>query len=150
MNPPSAPRLSVYVAVCPGEIVCDDEDPEAAASVKSCPVPVRLTVWVLPVVSLLLSVIVRLPVREPPESGVTVTLMVQEPPAATLLPQLLVCAKFPLVVMLATVSAAPPVLESVTVCELLVDFTKRAANWSVVAETTATGTAAPVPVRLMA
>jgi hypothetical protein len=142
VNPPSAARLSVYVAVCPGEIVCDDEDPEAVASVKSCPVPIRLTVWVLPVVPLLLSVTVSVPERDPP------SVMVQVPPAATLLPQLLVCAKSPLVVMPPTLSAALPVLDSVTVCELLVDFTKSAAKVSVRGETPATGTDSPVPVRV--
>ena len=149
LNPPWPPRLNEYVAVCPGETVCDDEDPEAVASVKSCPVPVRLTVWVLPVKPLLLSVTVRVEEREPPSVGVNVTLIVQEPPAATLLSQLLVCAKSPLVVMPATLSAALPVLDSVTVCELLVDFTNSAANVSVAGETLATGTASPVPVRLM-
>lgn len=66
------------------------EEPEAAANVKSSPVPLRLTVWVLPVVPLLLSVMVSVPVRAPPLRGVKVTLMKQEPPAATVLPQPLV------------------------------------------------------------
>jgi hypothetical protein len=35
LNPPSLPTLKVYVAVCPGEALCEDEDPEATASVKS-------------------------------------------------------------------------------------------------------------------
>ena len=148
LNPPSPPALKAYVAVCPGETVCDDEEPEAIATVKSWPVPVRFTVCVLPVVPLLLSVTVRVPEREPPSVGVNVTLIVQEPPAATLLSQLLVCAKSPLVVMPATLSAALPVLDSVTVCELLVDFTNSAANVSVAGEMLATGTASPVPVRL--
>jgi len=35
LNPSSAPRLNMNVAVWPGKTVCDDEDPEAIASVKS-------------------------------------------------------------------------------------------------------------------
>ena len=95
---------------------------------KSWPVPVRLTDCVLPVALLELSVMVRVPVRGPPASGVKVILMVQEPLAATLLAQLFVSAKFPLVEMLATASAKFPVLDSVTACELLVDLTRRAAK----------------------
>jgi hypothetical protein len=98
-------------------------EPEGVVMVKSCPVPVRLTVCALPVELLLLSVIVSVPVRGPPASGVKVTLIVQDPPAATLAPQLFVCAKFPLVLTLATASARLPVFESVTVGEVLVALT---------------------------
>ena len=50
------------------------------------PLPVRLTVWgLLPA----LSVMVRVPVRVPVTVGVKVTLMVQLPPAATDVPQVL-------------------------------------------------------------
>ena len=89
------------------------EEPEAAPTVKSWPVPLTATIWVLPVVLSLLSVMVRVPVREPPLVGEKVTLIVQELPAATLLPQLLVCAKLALAAMLATERAALPVLDSV-------------------------------------
>jgi hypothetical protein len=97
---------------------------------KSSPVPLKLTNCVLPEVPLLLSVTISVPLREPPEVGVKVTLIVQEAPAATLVPQLLVCAKFPLAVMLATASAAFPELDRVTDWEALVDFTEVAANVS--------------------
>jgi len=93
LNPPSLPTLKVYVAVCPGATVAVGGIPPGVVSVKSWPAPLRLTVCVLPVVLLLLSVMIRVPVRVPPELGVKVTLMVQEPPAATLLPQLLVWLK---------------------------------------------------------
>src|SRR5438132_33702 len=50
------------------------------------PLPVRLTVWgLLPA----LSVMVRAPVRVPVTVGVKLTLMVQLPPAATDVPQVL-------------------------------------------------------------
>jgi len=123
------------------------EEPEGGVIVKSCPVPLRLTVCVLPDALLLLSVIVSVPVSEPPASGVKVTLIVQDPPAATLAPQLFVCAKFPLVVTLATVKAELPVFESVTACELLVALTCSAAKVSVAGDMPAAG-AVPVPVRV--
>src|SRR2546428_207109 len=50
------------------------------------PVPVRLTICGL---SLALSLMVMLPVRVPVAVGVKVTLMLQLPPAATALPQVL-------------------------------------------------------------
>jgi hypothetical protein len=63
---------------------------------------------------LLLSVMVSVPVSVPVAVGVKVTLIVQEPPAATLVPQLLVSPKLELVPMLVMVSAALPVLLRVT------------------------------------
>lgn len=90
---------------------------------KSCPVPLRFTVCVLPVVPLLLSVIVRVPFRAPPTEGANVTLIVHDPLAATLLPQLFVWLKLLLVMTLLTVSAALPVLLSVTAWAALVVFT---------------------------
>ena len=82
--------------------------------------------------------------------GVKVTLILQFPPAANEFPHALVWAKSPLAVIPVIVSAAPPVLESVTVCAPLVDPTVWLANVSEVGETLAVGvpTAAPVPVRL--
>lgn len=132
---------------CPGATLAVVVEPEAMPSAKSWPVPLKLTVCVLPVELLLLSVMLKLPVKAPPASGVKLTLIVQEPLAGTVLPQLFVCAKFPLVAMLATVSARLPVLESVTACEPVVEFTGRAAKVSVVGERPASG-AVPVPVRL--
>jgi hypothetical protein len=67
------------------------------------PVPVRLTVCGL--VSAL-SVSVRMPLAEPSVVGVNVTLIVQFPPAATLVPHVvLATAKGPLTAMLAILSA---------------------------------------------
>ena len=59
----------------------------------------------------------RMPVRDPVEVGVKVTLIWQLELAATELPQLLVWLKSPLVVILLIVSAPPPVFESVTCWE---------------------------------
>ena len=85
------------------------------------PVPVRLIVCGLPAA---LSVIAREAVREPVAEGVKVTLIVQLAPAATLVPQVFVCAKSPLLVpvtaMLVMLSAAVPLFVSVTVCAALV------------------------------
>ena len=77
----------------------------------AAPVPVRLTVWV---VGLTLSVIVKVPVRDPAAVGVNVTLMVQLALAATLEPQVLVWEKSPLAVALEMTRVALPVLLSVT------------------------------------
>ena len=63
------------------------------------------------------------PVRFPLAAGVNVTLIVHVAPAATLVPQLLVCAKSPLTTMLVKVMAAVPVLFRVTTCAVEVEFT---------------------------
>src|SRR5437899_310696 len=78
----------------------------------AAPVPVRLTDCGLPAA---LSVMVIAPVRVPVAVGVKVTLMAQLAPAATDVPQVLVCMKSPLATMLVTLSATVPVLVSVTV-----------------------------------
>jgi hypothetical protein len=84
------------------------------------PVPLRLTVCVLPPRTLLLlSLMVRVPVRVPGAVGVKTTLTVQELLAATLLPQVFVSEKSPLMVRLEITSETLPVLESVTACGLL-------------------------------
>ena len=75
------------------------------------PVPESVTLCGLPAA---LSVTERDPVRVPVAVGVNVTLIVQLAAAARGEEQLLVCAKSPLVAMLVKVSAALPVLESVT------------------------------------
>src|SRR5947208_6327731 len=79
------------------------------------PEPVRLAVWGLPVA---LSVTLRVAVRVPVAVGLNVTLIVQLDAAATLVPQVLVCAKSPLWVpvtaMLVMLNAVLPPLERVT------------------------------------
>jgi hypothetical protein len=81
------------------------------------PVPVRLTIWGLP---LAVSVIVTLPVKVPVVVGVNVTLIVQAAPAATEEPQVLVSPKFVLAVIEVMEIAAVPVLLRVTTCAALV------------------------------
>src|SRR5205807_9410601 len=95
----------------------------------------------------MLSVIVTAPVRMPVAVGVNVTLMVQLAPAATDVPQVLVCMKSPLATMLVTLSATFPVLFSVTDCATLVVFRFCLPNVWLLGERLAPG-AAPVPVRL--
>src|SRR5437016_14500472 len=97
----------------------------------AAPVPVMLMVCGLPA---MLSVIVTAPVRMPVAVGVNVTLMVQLAPAATDVPQVLVCMKSPLATMLVTLSAAFPVLFSVTDCAALVVPTSWFANVRLVGE----------------
>jgi hypothetical protein len=83
-------------------------------------VPVRLTVWGLP---LALSLMLREALRVPAAVGVNVTLIVQLAPAATPLPQVFVCKKsegsVPLKPTLGALSAAFPVLLRVTFCAAL-------------------------------
>ncbi len=81
------------------------------------PVPARLTFCGL---LLALSVMVMAPVRVPVAVGVKVTLMVHLAPAATEMPQSLVCAKSPPATMLEIVSGALPVLVSLTGFAVLV------------------------------
>jgi hypothetical protein len=111
LNPPSPAKLKVYAADCPGATVAEVGEPEAAVSVKSWPVPVRLRVCVA---GLALSVIVKVPLLDPATVGVKVTLKAQLAPAATLEPQVLVWEKSPLTVMPVRLRAPLPVLLSVT------------------------------------
>src|SRR5437764_15173523 len=74
------------------------------------------------------------PVRVPVAVGVKVTLMAQLAPAATDVPQVLVCMKSPLATMLVTLSATFPVLFSVTVCAALVVPSSWLANVRLVEE----------------
>jgi hypothetical protein len=80
------------------------------------PVPVRVTICGLPGA---LSAIVKVPVRLPLAVGVKVTGIWQASPAATEVPQLLVCAKSP-EIEIAMLSAALPALYNPTVSAALV------------------------------
>jgi hypothetical protein len=106
--------------VAPGETVADVEEPDAEASVKSEPVPLRAITSGL---SKALSVTVMVPVIEPPVEGVKVTLTVQVEPGfrvAGAAGQLLVWAKLLLAAMLVMVRFAPPAFVTVTVWRALV------------------------------
>ena len=120
---------------------------DVAERLTAVPVPLKLTVCVLPATPLLLSVMVSVPVSGPVAVGEKLTLIVQEPLAATLPPQLLVWPKLALVAMLVMVSATLPVLFRVTGCDPLVVPRFWLPNVRLVGETPATG-AAPVPVKL--
>src|SRR5215471_8458464 len=88
-----------------------------AGPLGDVPLPVRVALCGLPAA---LSETDSVPPRVPVVVGVKVTLIVQLPPAATELPQLLVWPKSPLALMLVMLSGAPPVLLRVTGCEALV------------------------------
>ncbi len=85
------------------------------------PVPVRLTVWGLPVA---LSLTFNMAVRVPGAAGVKVTVIMQLAPAATVLPQLLVWPKSPELVpdnvKPVMLKLAVPLLVRVTACPGLV------------------------------
>ena len=72
------------------------------------PVPARLAIWVE---GMALSVMVTAPVLSPLPVGLKVTVMLQEPPAATLDPHELVREKSPLMATLLMLRVALPVLE---------------------------------------
>lgn len=86
-------------------------------SVTTAPVPLRVTTC-----ALLLSAPVMLsePWRDPVAVGVKVTWKVQLLLAATLVPQLLVCAKSPVMAMFEMATAAALALDKVTGCAGLV------------------------------
>lgn len=93
-------------------------------TITSLPVPVRVTVCVLPVTALLLSVTTMEPVRVPRKVGVKATSNVQLAATAKAAAQLLfVTAKSPLDVTLAMDNGAVPVFERVTVWATLVVLT---------------------------
>ena len=93
---------------------------EDKLTVAAVPVPERLTVWGLP---LALSATLSVAAKAPRAEGVKVTPMVQLPPAATELPQVLVWAKLlalvPESAMLVMLKAALPELVSVIACAAL-------------------------------
>ena len=89
-------------------------------TLDATPVPVRATVWGLPVA---LSVMVIVPGWLPVAVGVKVTVMVQLAAGATEVPQVLVWAYGALAAMLVRLSVAVPELVRVTVCAALVVFT---------------------------
>jgi len=84
------------------------------------PVPERVTVCGL---LLALSETVIAPDRSPVVVGVNVMLIVQFPPAATEVPQVLLCAYCVLAAMLVILRAAVPVFVSVRLCAALGVFT---------------------------
>jgi len=84
-------------------LVCE----RLAAATAFTPVPERLTLWVLLPVAL--SVRVTEAARAPAATGLKATLMVQLAPAATLDPQVFVCAKS---AGLAPASAMPLMLKA--------------------------------------
>ena len=94
-----------------------------------------------------MSVMVNAPVMVPVVVGWKVTRMVQEAPAATLEPQVLVSEKTPVIVMLLMLSVALPVFVSVTDWGLLVVNGFCEAKVKEVGERLTAGPA-PIPARL--
>jgi len=111
------------------------------------PVPERVAVCGLPVA---LSVRVTEAAKDPLAAGMNVTLTVQLAPAATLPPQLLLCAKSPgfapVSLMLLMLKAALPVLLSVEVWAELVVPTAWLPKARVVGDKLAVGCPTPTPV----
>src|SRR5579864_3794733 len=88
------------------------------------------------------------PLTDPVTVGLNVTLIVQFAPAATELPQVLVSPYCALAKILVMLSAALPLLFSVTVCAALVVFSVWLANVKLAGDKLTAGVpAAPVPAR---
>lgn len=90
---------------------------------------------------------VRTPLRVPCAVGAKVTVMMQFDPGATEVPQLFVWEKSPVTWILLRLIGTVPVLESVTVCETLVDPTTWLPNVRAVGESVPVSASA-VPERL--
>jgi hypothetical protein len=118
LKPSTGETATAKFAVCPAETVADAGG--TGAIEKSCPVPLRATVWV-PLDAL--SVILNVPVRVPVAVGEKVTLMVQLDAAPKLPPQLSLSANseafVPLIPTFEMVKAELPVLLSVNTCAAL-------------------------------
>jgi hypothetical protein len=138
--------LLVTVTICGGLWVPTVNEPKSRLAGNTVTkLPLRLTVCGLPAA---LSLTASAPLRKPPPVGVKVTDMVQFLPAAKVALQLLVQAKSPVVVMLAILSEALPVLLRMTgIAELVVP-----AAWDpkfrLVTESEATGVGVGVGVRV--
>jgi len=104
----------LFPTIVPGKL--SDEGLAFRIGPGATPVPDKGTVLVIPAM-----VRVRFPLRAPAAVGLNVTLTVQDDPAATLLPQLLVWPKSPEVVIDVTGAAAVPVLVTVTAWAALVE-----------------------------
>ena len=90
---------------------------------------------------------VKTPVSVPLAAGLKVTLMVQEPPTAKIMPQVWVWEKSPLIAMPEMIRVAVPVFLRVTLCGLLLVPTGWAPNVREEVENVAPGPS-PVPARL--
>jgi hypothetical protein len=150
LNPPRPVRAKVYDAVAPGATVCVEEELEATASVKSQPVPLKLTACGLPAP---LSVIERVPVAAPTAVGAKSTATVQVPLAGTAVEVEQVVPdvarpKGPVTTMALMLRLVLPPLVSVTVCALLVVPTNWPAKAAGVERLTPVVDAVPVPLRL--
>src|SRR5207248_8885403 len=101
------------LALSPGWLMVTDGFTELSVQLPPLvePVPLRVTVCGLLAAE---SVMVRVPLRVPAAVGVNVTLIVQLPPPARKLPQLLFCEKSPLAAMLLIATALAVVLLKVT------------------------------------
>ena len=119
LNPDTGVSERLKVALCPGLIVCELGDPDVGPMLKSDvpPVPDKGTVCGLPGA---LSVMLSAPLSVPVVVGVNVTEIWQIPPAAMPCPQVFDSLKLPETEIWLIVSAAPPLLVSVTICGELV------------------------------
>jgi len=132
------------VLLVPAVMLANVSEDAPACSVADVAVPLNITCCGLPAA---LSVNEIAPVRIPLELGVNMTRMEQLALTARLAPHVLVWAKSPEAAMLVIESAAVPLLDKVTACEVLVVPTAWLANAKLVGDILTTGSAATaVPV----
>ena len=117
---PRLVSITVFVELLPTSCAPKLREVGEKLTMGPVPLPLKVTVCVLPATPLLLSVMVSVPVSGPVDVGENVTLIVQDPLAARLPPQLLLWPKLALVVTPVMVSAAVPVLLKVTGSDALV------------------------------
>jgi hypothetical protein len=150
LNAPVPEFLSVTAVaalVAPSCVLANATDVGDRVTAGAVPVPVKATVWGLPVA---LSVMETVPDLAPVAEGVKVTLIEQMAPAAKLEPQVFVCAKsvllVPVIAMPNMLSVPVPLLVIVTTLAALVAPTNWLPNARDVGDRVTAG-ATPVPVR---
>lgn len=147
LNPPKGATTDVNVRVCPAAMVPELGEPGGKENEKSVPLPDRVIACGLPAA---LSEIVTAPARAPLVAGLNVIEIEQVSLGARLFPQVVVSPKSPLGLMLLMVSAALPVLASVTIFAALVVPTAWSGKATLVVERLAAGPeGVPVPIRII-
>ncbi len=117
LNPLVPAALTVKVAVWPAVTVTELGEPEAGEMEKSVPIPESETICGLLVA---LSTMTSVPVMLPAAVGLNVTVIVQFAPPATLVPQVLLGTKSPMVLLIPEIASVPlPLVLRVIDCPAL-------------------------------
>lgn len=142
LKPDFGLTVTVKLTELPAITVAEEGETEMP---KSEPSPPNVTTCRLPGA---LSVIVSVPVMEPPVTGEKATLTVQVEPTATVCPQLPLWVKFGEVVMLVMFNTAVPELVRVTLWPALTVPTSWLEKLRLEGDTVNAGAARPVPAKV--